>query len=887
MSYWSRIANVFRSNRLNQEIDEELQSHLLEAIERGRDPEEAQLAFGSQLRAREYSRDAKLAAWLDSFRADTIFGLRQLCKNRVSSGAAILSLALAIGACTSAFRLIDAVLLRPLPVANPESLYFAAYQFLNDRTGKPDISDGFEYPVFRELRDAVKDQAELLAINYAGRGSLTYGSEDDMERMQFQYVSGSMFNAFGLKPVQGRLLMPNDDINPGAHPYAVLSYDYWSRRFARDPKAIGRTFTMGNVLYEIVGVAPKGFTGTEPGTVTDIFLPTMMNAKAINNRNWSWFRIWVQLKPGVFVEQVRQRLQAVHSASRRENTKSWNADTPKERLEAYLNAPIFLEPAASGVSGMQKNYRRSLTVLGILVILVLLIACANVANLMTAQAAARAREMALRISIGAGRWRLIQLVLVESALLAIAASVLGGLFAWWSAPFVVSMLNPPDNPARLILPADFRVLGFAIALSLAVTFLFGLVPAFRASAVKPMSTLKGGEDPHSRRRLMNALVAAQVAFCFLVHFLAGLFVSTFDRLASQPTGFSADRVLVLETVAKGEQPPAYWSQVADHVSLQPGVESVALCSWALMSGNGWSSDVWVNGRPPDTKNPYFLGVSPKWLETMSIPLIDGRDFGPSDNFPDVAIVNETFARRYFNGQSPVGRSFEQIEKDKRVRTEIIGYVKDARYRTMREPIHDTVYVPFSSRDEKKARLQPKDWATLIVRSAGSNPLALVPMLRQEVKKARAGFRTVSINTQMELVQRQTIRERLLATLSMFFAGVALLLASVGLYGVLNYSVLQRRREIGIRMALGAKTSDVARRITAEVFGMLLLGSFAGLAAGVASERYIETLLYQVKGTDVTMLLLPALTIFAAALLAALPPVIRAVRIDPARTLRAE
>ena len=434
-----------------------------------------------------------------------------------------------------------------------------------------------------------------------------------MERMHFQYVSGWMFSSFGLKPAQGRLLTPNDDSKPGAHPYAVISYDYWTRRFARDPKAIGRKFTMGKDVYEIVGVAPEGFTGTETGTLIDIFVPTMMNTKAIDNRNWSWFRVWVQMKPGASVEQTRQKLQATFSASRRESSKGWNADTPKSRLEAYLNAPLFLEPAAAGASGMQKNYRRSLVILGVLVVLVLLIACANVANVMTAQAAARAREMALRISIGAGRWRLIRLVLIESALLAIAASILGGLFAWWSAPFVVGMLNPPDNPARLILPADFRVLGFAVLLALSVTFLFGLVPALRASAVKPMSALRGGENPHSRRRLMNALVAAQVAFCFVVHFLAGLFVSTFDRLAHQPTGFSANRLLVLETVSKSEQPALHWQQVADHLRSLPGVESTAICGWALMSGNGWSSDVWVNGRPPDTKNSYFLSVSPRWL----------------------------------------------------------------------------------------------------------------------------------------------------------------------------------------------------------------------------------------------------------------------------------
>lgn len=886
MSHWSRITNVFRSRKLNSELDEEMQSHIDEALEHGRDPEEVRRAFGSRLRAREYSRDVKLVSWIDALRADLLFGTRQLWKNKISSGAAILSLALAIGACTSAFRLIDAVLLRPLPVANPDNLFVVTYQVTNERTGKVDTGDSFEYPIFRNMRTAIQDNAALLAISYANRQDLTYSSDDEMEKAHRQYVSGSMFRSFGLKPALGRLLTDDDDRKPGAHPYAVISHDYWTRRFGRDPKSIGRTFRMGGHLYEIVGVAEQGFTGTEPGTMTDVFIPTMMNAEAIDNPNWGWFRTWVHFPPNAPKEQIRQTLQSVISSSRREYSKEWVATTPKKVLDDFINAPVNLEPANTGLSGMQKTYRRSLTVLGVLVVLVLLIACANVANLMTAQASSRGREMALRISIGAGRWRLIQLVLLESALIAVIASALGGLFAWWSAPFVVSMLNPPDNPARFILPADLRVLGFAVLLAILVTFLFGLVPALRASAVKPMSTLKGGEDPHSRRRLMNALVAAQVSFCFLVHFLAGLFVSTFDRLAHQPTGFSADRLLILETSAKNKLPYVTWSQVTDQLRSVPGVEAAALAGWPLMGGNAWRMPVWLNGHQPDGNLPYFFSASPGWLDTMRIQLVDGRDFRPEDDHPAVAIVNESFARRYFDGGNPIGKSFEIVRDKKRVRTQIIGYVKDARYTNMRDPMRETVYVPFNSM-EGDGQARPINWATFVVRTTGPDPLTLAPMLRQEIKRARSEMLVSNITTQAELVQRHTLRERLLAMLSMFFAVVALVLASVGLYGVLNYSVLQRRREIGIRMALGAQATDVARRVTAEVFGMLLLGSVAGLAAGIASERYFETLLYQVKGTDLTMLAIPALTIFTAAVLAALPPVIRAVRTDPAMTLRSE
>jgi len=886
MSWISRLANVFRGERVNHEIDEEIRSHIEEAVENGRDGDEVLRAFGSTLRKREESRDIKLAAWLDSVRSDVVFGVRQLRKNKTATGAAVLSLALAIGACGSAFRLIDALLLRPLPVSAPERLFFMTYGIM-DRDGKSDTGDGFEYPVFRLLRTAVKDHAELMAISYNSRIDLTYGSDAEIEKAHRQYVSGWAFSALGLKPALGRLLTASDDVKPGGHPVAVLSYDYWKRRFGKDPKVVGRSVRMGKDTCEIIGVLEEGFTGTETGTMTDIFIPTMMNVAAIPDAGWMWFRTWVQLKPGADGEMVRQKLRSTLLGFRQEQAKGWSAGAPKAERDKYLSAPVFLEPAAAGVSGMQKTYRRSMSILAVLVALVLLIACANVANLMTAQAASRAREMALRVSIGAGRGRLVQLVLVESALIALAATVLGGLFAWWAAPFVVSMINPPDNPARLNLPADWRVLGFCSATALFVTLLFGLAPALRASAVKPTSALKGGEDPHARRRLMNGLVAAQVAFCFVVHFVAGLFVSTFERMSNQPTGIVAERVLTLQTAATNKQPFEHWEQVVEQLRGVSGVESAAIAGWPLMSGNIWGEFVWANGKAPQGDSPYFYSVSPGWFHCMRLPLIDGRDFRPEEFSPQVAIVNEAFARKYFEGRSPVGRSLERmIGREKRVQVQIVGYARDARYVDMREQIRPTVYVPFRSVDEKGEAIS-SDWGTFVVRASGDNLAALTPVLRQEVPRVRSEFRVSNIRTQVELVQSNTIRERLLAMMSMFFAVVALVLAGVGLYGVLDYSVLQRRREIGIRLALGAKADDIVRRVTAEVFSMLILGAGVGLALGIGCERYVETLLYQVKATDVRMLALPTVTILAGALLAAVPPVIRAMRIDPAEMLRAE
>jgi predicted permease len=424
-------------------------------------------------------------------------------------------------------------------------------------------------------------------------------------------------------------------------------------------------------------------------------------------------------------------------------------------------------------------------------------------------------------------------------------------------------------------------------MTLGVTVLFGLAPALHASAVKPAGALKGGEGPHSRRRMMHALIAVQVAFCFLVLFVAGLFVATFDQLSNQPTGFSAERLLTLDTVTERRQPPVFWDQVAEHLRTVPGVEMVSLAGRALLCGYSSNDTVSINGAPPSQVLAYFLNVSPGWVDAMKIPLVDGRDFRAGDTDPGAAIVSEAFAKQFFNGENPVGKSFERAgDEGERRHFQIVGLVRDPCYRDMRGPILPVAFVPFHAIDDKGAFSGIRH-ATFIVRTASPNPLALASTLRREVPRARPEFRVSNIRTQMEINQSQTVPERLLAMLALFFAAVALLLAGIGLYGVLDYSVLQRRREIGIRMAIGAPAVDIARRVTVDIFSMVLFGAVVGLALGMASVRYIETLLYQVKPTDLTMLALPLLTILLAALIAALPAVIRAVRTDLATTLRVE
>jgi predicted permease len=740
------------------------------------------------------------------------------------------------------------------------------------------VFDSWAYPLFRQMRALVKGRAELIAISYVSRVDLTYSSADQMEKANQQYVSGWMFSSFGLQAALGRVFTESDDTTPGKHPYAVISYEYWQRRFAGDERVIGRTFRAGNEIYQIIGVAQKPFTGTDTGTMVDIFLPTMMmKNNGITRSDYQWFRTLVKVKPDVSIASVRERLEVAFQVFLKESVKTFPAEY-KSEIDLYLHQKLLMNSARAGVSDLQTDYGRALAVLSVLVGLVLAIACANVANLMAVNAVARSREMALRISIGAGKGRLLQMVLVESVLLSSAAMGVGALFAWWSAPLVVGMISSPVAPTQLTLPADWRVLGFGAIVALAVTVWLGLPMALQVSSVRPVGALKG-EAVRWRGNMMHALIAVQAGFCFLVLFVGTLLVTSFERLSNQPTGFSSDRLLTLETLTTTPVKEVYWEQVAERLRAFPGVAAVGLSEWPLLTGESWSDRVTVNGVSPRDVESYFLTTSPTWREVMRIPLLDGRDFRASDRQPGTAIVNDAFARAYFGGKDPVGRSFDMVPfGDGHITFRVVGRVADTRYRDMREAMMPIAYLPFSGNYSR---------GTYIVRSAGRNPLALATDLRRAISAARPDFFVSNVRTQNELVDSHTVRERVLAMLALFFGAVALLLAGVGLYGLLDYTLLQRRREIGIRMALGAASGGIAILVARQAITRALLGVLVGFAFGVATARYIQSLLYGVKATDVLMLTVPGITILLVALAAAAPAMLRATRVDPAVTLRSE
>ena len=878
MSLWSRIRNAFRGDSLSGEILEEYEAHIADAVADGLHPAEARRQFGRPLGLLEASRDFRIVSWLDSLRGDAVFAWRQLKKNKVTSLAAVLSIGLAMGACASAFRLIDALLLRPMPVDHPERLFVLSFEVHLPGNGKLLTDDSCAYPMFRQMRAMVKDQAELVAISAVSRVDLTFSTAEQVEKANQQYVSGWMFSAFGLHPALGRIFTEDDDKTPGAHPLAVLSYDYWQSRFAGDLHVVGRSFRLGNDSYQIIGVAQKPFSGTETGTMVDIFLPTMMvKNNGIGRDDYKWFRTFVKLNAGVAPKTVRDQLDLAFRNYLREYTKTFRG-VSKEEMKAYLSQGLILNSAAPGVSKLQADYGLSLFVLGVLVLLVLAIACLNVANLSAVNATARSREIALRLSIGAGVGRLLQLVFIESALLACAGAAAGGVFAFWSAPYVVRMISSPLAPTQLNLPADWRVLGFCALITFAVTLVLCLPAAWRVSAIEPVSALKG-DTVRSGSRLVYSLTAAQAGFGFLVLFVATLFITSFERLSKQPTGFNSDRVVTLETLTAAPVKAVFWEQVAARLRTLPGVESVGLSEWPLMTGESWNNLVSVNGRPNSRVPSYFLSTSSAWRETMQIPLLAGRDFRAGDQMPGSAIVNNAFAKEYFASGDPIGKSFDMVTfGGSRLSFRVAGRVADARYRDMREPLAPVAYVPFTSEYRK---------ATFIVRTASGNPLTMASRLREEITRSRADFHVSSIRTQNELIESHTVRERLLAMLALFFAAVAILLAGVGLYGLLNDAVLHRKREIGIRMALGAKPGGVAIRIATQTLVMVLLGVALGFAFALTGASYIKSLLFGVKANEIWVLAAPGVIILLLAFIASMPATFTAVRVDPAKTLRAE
>jgi predicted permease len=897
MSWLSRVVNVFRPGRVTDDLDEELAFHVearardLEAAGLSRDQaqREARLRLGNAAVLRERSLDVKLASGLDSLLRDVRLGARMLRRDLAVSAAAALSLALAIGGCTAAVALIDALILRPLPVRDPGALVQVSVRQGTDRDWS-----SFNYPLFQRLGAALGERAELAGFSYQSPSLATFDAVVGEERIHEQFVSGSAFGMLGVTPALGRVIVPADE-EGGGRDVAVLSHAFWTRRFGQDPRIIGRTFIFGRRSYAIVGVAREGFTGVEPGIATTLWIPMAATPErdALTDPGWQWFKIMGRLAPGHDADEAGQAMQVVLTAFLRERLERWT-DAPRATRERYASARLVVRPAASGLAGLRADFERPLWILAALVGLVLLLACSNLANLMLARGTAREREMALRISIGAGRGRLMQQLLVEAALLAAVAVVLGTAFARLAAPALVSMLSPSDAPAFLDVRLDARVLAFTALLGLLATAAFGLVPALRASAATPVTALKASGTRHTARaRLLRPLVAAQVTLSLAVLFPACLLLSSFVRLARVDPGFDPEGVTLVSTSlaapAPGEQARAAVLALADHARHLPGVTDAGASRWALLSGSGWNGTVFVNGRRPDDRDVWFLEVSPRFIETLRFRLLAGRDLTPAD-FGDrapAALVNETFARYFLPGGSPLGRQFTRRERsreggpEREIRYEVVGLVADAKYNDLREVAPPTVYLPFTVRPEPT-----DDGGTLAIRTSRPQT-AVAGAIRAAAARITPALKVTAVTEQSAIVTNTMLRERMLALLSAFFALVSLALAAVGVYGVLSFSVVQQTREIGIRIALGAARGAVLATVIGGVALFVVAGFAAGTAGGYGVSRLLSTLLFEVQPGDAASLVIPTALLAIVTLAAAVLPARRAMSVDPIVALRDE
>jgi predicted permease len=891
MSWLSRIANACRSGSVDRRLDEEMtfhiESRIADLVAAGMTREAAaamaRRQFGSRLRLREDCRDVKLLPWLDSLVRDVRLGARMLRRNGLVTAAAILSLSLALGACMAAFSLVDALILRALPVHEPERLVYLTYPSPNPESPE---SDNFSDPAFVRLRDAGRGRVDLFAMAHPNKPRVTFDvARAERETVRAQFVSGDAFERLGVGPAAGRVLTMQDDQRPGTHPVAVLSHAFWMRRFGGDPGIVGRWFVIHrrnqDRPFQIVGVAEQRFSGMEPGYSTDVWLPyAMQDGSAFGSGQVRSLRVMGRVKEDVPLAQVHSVLQAAFTNFRRDDALAeFGANTPPERVAQFVGTPLHVRSAATGVSPLRARFQRPLSILAGIAALMLLIAGSNVANLFLARIAAREDEMSLRLSLGAGRGRLIQLLLVESTMVAGAACLVGVLFAMAAAPAVVSLLGSAEDPVLLDLRVGWRFFAFLSGMTLLSSASLGLAPALRASRAEPMTALKASAGRTSARaRAMRAFVVMQVAFSLIVLFVGGLLVRSFVKLSSVNPGFATSDVWLVSWEAvqplERNQERAALLQVLDRLRDLPGVAAVSAAEDNVLSRLRYN--VPVPGPTRETIEATLARVTPGFLETMKIPLLAGRTFTRGDSAtgrPTVVIVNESFATRYFGGQPAVGSRLDLRWGGPPAPHEVVGIVADTRY-DLRKPPAPAIYV----------LIPLQSFSTLHVRVAG-NDRTIAARLREEVHAATPLLRVTTITSQAAMVNRTVVRERLLALLAGFFALVGLVLTAVGLYGTLSYAVVQRTREIGIRVALGARAVGAVRSVLADTAGATLIGAACGLAGGLYASRFVETLLFEVAALEVSSLALPLGTLLLAALAAAAVPAWRAARVDPVIALR--
>ena len=1008
-----------RSKRMLEELDADIREHIegetQDNIERGMSPEDARHAalrkFGNVTRVKEDTREVWSIVWFEELVQDIRYGLRMLRNSPGFAAVAVLTLALGIGANTAIFSLIDAVMLRSLPVENPSQLVLLKWSARNAPRIHGYMSSGdcpsdlglraanpsgcsFSQPMFREIEKA--NQFSGVAA-FANSGFLALTGNGPATMINGQLVSGDFFRTMGVKAAAGRVLETSDDLLT-ATPVAVLNYGYWQRSFGGSREAIGRTIELNGTPFTIAGVAEQRFTGITPGSDYDVWLPLAAGPRITNPMMWNnrrdnvtfwWLTVLGRLKPGTDLGQAQAAVSGVfrnemlygsvplfeagggvaeppgprggNGPARRQmvlggppspgvgpaplppggpqgqaivrgampptavaqksptdqvapvpSAEAAQGPAPGE-IAKEARTPskpddepaITLISAQTGLTGARGRYANPLYVLMFAVGIILLIACSNVAGLMLARAAARQKEMALRLALGAGRARMVRQLLTESVMLAAAGGILGIVFASWGTHTIVSFVstNQP-RPLAFATGIDMRVLGFTAAVSLFTGILFGIAPALRGARVDLTPALKEGSGSATglARRggrhfsIGNALVVAQVALAIVVLVGAGLLVRTLQNLRSIDVGFDSHNLVLFginPSLAgyKDEQVDSFYRDLQSRLAETPGILSASYSMVPLLSGNLMITGFHWPGTPQDRESESdTLAVGPDFFSTMQIPFFAGRGFDASDykiaankaasaTVPKPVVVDQTFVSKYLGKENPLGKRFGESagseDEPASPGYEIIGVVRDSKYGDLRREINPMMYTP-----------QTGLGASFEVRTAG-DPQALVPVIRTTVAQIDPNLPLRDVTTESQQIDRLLFQERLVARLSSFFGLLALVLACIGLYGLLAYEVTRRTREIGIRIALGAQANDVLRSVVRQGLALALVGAAAGTAVALGVTRYLQSMLYDIHANDPLTIVAVIVLLVVVALVACFIPARRATNVDPMIALRCE
>jgi putative ABC transport system permease protein len=897
------IGHFLRKSKLEKQLDSELRFHVeqqtAENIAAGVNPDEARRSalaqFGGLEYVKEETRDARGTHFIETLLQDVRFAFRILRKTPFITAIALLSLALGIGANTAIFSLVDAVMLRMLPVQNPEQL--VRIELRSPASPRPRTSA--TNPIWEHLRDHQDALSGVIAwspttFDLADGGEVNY--------INGIYASGDYFRMLGVRPVAGRLLAATDDVR-NCSGVAVLGYGFWQSHYAGAEQALGSLIRLNGHAFPIVGVAQRGFFGTDVGEKVDVAIPICAEA-ILNGKNSSldvrddwWLMMMGRLKPGMTIEQADSRMKVL-------SPPLFSAvvpqDWPAKYQDIFRKFTFSIFPGATGTGGfygVRQQYSQPLEILTFVVGLVLLIACANIASLLLARSAARQKEVSVRLALGASRRRLIGQVLTESIVLSGLGAILGVLFARWGSALLVRFVSTQQSPVFLDLKMDGRVLAFTIAIAVLCGLLFGILPALRTTRIDATSAIKESQSQAARGRSHSSaarwIVAAQVALSLILLVGAGLFIRTFANLMTLDAGFDRNDVLMVETnihnagIPETSRAPLYGQMLAKLRAL-PGVVLASQCWMEPLSGTQWDNHVTVPGHPGVELDTLLNWVTPGYFETMRTPLLEGRAFDARDSSTStpVVVVNQLLARRYFGSESPIGQHLmagtvaSDTHQMLKQPMEIIGVVQDAKYSSLNEDPTPEAYFPLS-----QIQKNVSEYTAFEIRTA-MPPSALIPAIRDAMASVNT-LTSLQFTTLKREADDSILQQHLMAVLSGFFGGLALLLTAIGLYGVMAYVVTLRTHEIGIRMALGAQRSSILGFVLRDALTVLAAGIAAGLLGSIWISRLAKGLLFGLKPNDPSTLVLALIVLVAVALLATYIPARRAMRVDPMVALRYE